>query len=387
MGWKSFSKLFNPTREVSIADMSGMTIAVDAMTEIYRGALATKNVGTLTDKNGTPTIHISVVISSIMEFLNNDVKQIWIFDHSRINTAKIPELAKRKEKKDKAIKELKELSSDDEIQPEFIESVESVDEPSDSDIEIQVEKMRTITELKIKKRDTLQKQAFTVSKQMISDIKFILDSLNIEYMEAPEGFEAEGLASYLNKIDIVDAVFSGDTDAITYGAKTLFRRVPVKKAIYEYTFDNIIEQVKEQNDDLENYNIDLLIKCALIMGTDFCAKTPRIGPGTVLKKIDYIELTVDQQKAFHEFKKIPDMNLVVKSNPPTANNKLKYLIQWLVEERQFNEERITKKLTKINKPIKKKSIVKTDKKSTEKPVEKQVVKPSIRRRKTSRKTD
>ena len=352
MGWKSFSQLFNPTREVSISDMAGMTIAIDAMTEIYRGALATKSVGALTDKTGKPTIHISVVISTIMEFMNNNVKQIWVFDHNQVpntefhNIAKMHELTKRKVKKDNAIKSLKEM---DEVLPEknisnLKQEADKSDDSDDSDIEREVFKQRDITDLKIKKRQTLEKQAFTVSAEMIADVKYILKCLHIDYMEAPKGFEGEGIASYLNKTGVVDAVFSGDTDSIAYGAKTLFRRVPIKKAIYEYTFDDIIEQVKEKNDDIETYDINLLIKCALIMGTDFCEKTPRVGPGTVLKKIEYIELTNAQEKAFYEFTKVPDMDNIIKSSIDESYTR-DTLIRWLVEERQFNAERISKKLT------------------------------------------
>jgi flap endonuclease-1 len=165
-------------------------------------------------------------------------------------------------------------------------------------------------------------------------------------MEAPEGFEGEGVASYLNKTGVVDAVFSGDTDSIAYGAKKLFRRVPIKKAIYEYTYDDIMDQVKEKNDDLAKYDIDLLIKCALIMGTDFCEKTPGIGPKTVFKKIEYIDLTPEQEKAFIEFKKEPDMSKVIKSTESASNKE--ELINWLVNERQFDKTRITKKLEFID---------------------------------------
>jgi flap endonuclease-1 len=355
MGWKNFSKLFEPTREVAISDMAGQLIAVDAMTEIYRAALATKSVSTLTDKYGAPTIHISVVISTVMDFMSNGVRQIWVFDHNQApdkefhNVAKMPELAKRKAKKDKAIEDLKELFSDDESDTE--QPAKSGKMPADddkindanennSDEEVEVVKKSTVKNLKVKKRNMLEKQAFTVSPKMIADVKFILDKLGIYHIDAPEGFEAEGIASYLNKIGIVDAVFSGDTDAIAYGAKRLYRRVPIKKVILEYTYDDIIEQVIEKNSDIENPDIDLLIKCALVMGTDFCEKTHRIGPGTVLKRIEYIELTDEQEKAMVEFTKTPNISVQIEARPTNVPG----LIEWLVNERQFNEDRMIKKL-------------------------------------------
>ena len=385
MGWKSFSQLFNHTREVEISDMSGMTIAIDAMTEIYRGALATKNVGALTDSNGNPTIHITVVLSTIMDFINNKVNQIWVFDYNQQpnkafhNAAKLGELAKRKVKKDKALTALKELfsDSDEDYESDTEETTNQSKRQVDSDEETVVTKKETIAKLKVQKRLALEKQAFTVSAAMINDVKIILDGLNIPYMEAPEGFEGEGVASYLNKTGVVDAVFSGDTDSIAYGATKLFRRVPIKKAIYEYTYDDIMEQVKEKNDDLAKYDIDLLIKCALIMGTDFCEKTPGIGPKTVFKKIEYIDLTPEQEKAFIEFKKEPDMSKVLKSTESASNKE--DLINWLVNERQFDKARITKKLEFVDytalhkkvsksapraKPIEKQKIVKRTIKST-----------------------
>ena len=60
MGIKNFSKTFNPTRIIKNKDLKNMTLAIDAMTELYRASLGAKTVDLLTDDEGNPTLFISM---------------------------------------------------------------------------------------------------------------------------------------------------------------------------------------------------------------------------------------------------------------------------------------------------------------------------------------
>lgn len=411
MGIKNFSKAFNSTRIIKPKNMKDKSIAVDAMTEMYRAALGAKQTHLLTDSSGRPTLHISVVLSNVLSFHKNNVNQVWVFDHEQNpnddfhNPMKIAELAKRQKRKETAldkIKSLKDLDeedplfSDDEdettanlttaanltsattakqnkipIKPadefKFVLSEEQIHRLADLDAKKKMQETarmkkeaktaydNAVTEYaeyekKNKSLASLEKQAFSLSSDMINDVKLILNFLKIKYIEAPSGFEGEAIASYLNKIGKVDAVYSADTDPIAYGANVLWRRNPKDKEIYEYTIDDILTQIKEANDKFPNPSIEDFLKAAAALGTDACEKTPGIGAKTVLKKLDIIKLNNAQKEALKEFAKQPDIsNIVIKNSDstPFENCDIDGFINWLVTEKSFNRSRITTQINKV----------------------------------------
>lgn len=115
MGIKDFSKTFEAVRVVKWKDLKNKTVAIDAMTEIYRAALGAQSTHTLTDRDGNPTIHLSVLLANIVEMQSNGIKQIWVFDHdaeadanaSFHNPNKINELEKDDNEKIRQKKNLK----------------------------------------------------------------------------------------------------------------------------------------------------------------------------------------------------------------------------------------------------------------------------------------
>jgi 5'-3' exonuclease len=437
MGWRFFSQIFTPTRVVKYKDMSGMTIAIDAMTELYRAALGAKSVSTLTDANGNPTLHISVVLSIIIELQKQGVRQIWVFDHNQDpdsdfhNPMKNAELAKRKRRKEMAIDQIKSLSdvkdtapmfSDDEsdstthatsaktlnkgdkgdsdddgdgIQEVYLSSslptsslptsslptsLPSSSLPSSSssqDIvltpeeEAKYEKMssrqkssfmlmkntqaqqaREFHATKKSRIMSLEKQTFSVSKDMIHDAKYILNCFGIQYVETPSGFEGEAIASYLASTGKANAVFSGDTDPMAYGAPVLFRRNAKDKQIYEYTQKDLLRQIADANEEIEKPTMAHLLKCAMIMGTDAnIPKTPGIGPKTVLKKLHEIVLTSEQKAGMSEFTKKPDPSKIVICNQDKEafgdDDRRAELVDWLVDQKSFSRSRIETQFGKI----------------------------------------
>lgn len=345
MGIKNFSKTFNPTRIIKNKDLKNMTIAIDAMTELYRASLGAKTVDLLTDDEGNPTLFISVLISNILEFHKNNVNQIWVFDYDQAadksfhNPAKLDELIKRKQKKQAAqqkIDKLKEdpLFSDDE---EDLETDETKKELETNDTNKETYETKTEAD-KQDKINALEKQLFSVNKTVINEVKLILNCLNIKWVEAPYGFEGECVATYLNVSGVADAVYSGDTDPIAFGAKKLLRKNPKDKKIYEYTQENILEQIQTAtiNHYPELYDIR---KISVILGTDVCDKTTGVGAKTVFKKYRNITLTKKQEQAIEFFDKHPNNNLLINNEDkqPFININLDELILWLVNIKKFKE--------------------------------------------------
>ena len=188
--------------------------------------------------------------------------------------------------------------------------------------------------------DALEKQTFKVNTQMINDIKFILDCLNIKWVEAPAGFEGEAIAAYLNATGVVDAVYSGDTDPIAFGAPNLLRLNPKDKQIYEYTQEDVLQQITDANDEIEEPDLDDFLKAAVALGTDMAEKTTGVGPKTVLKKLHNIKLTKSQKEAIEHFKKQPRSEDIVIHNSdktPFVECRMEELITWLVTVKRFKD--------------------------------------------------
>jgi len=385
MGIKNFSKAFRATRVVKYKDLKGKTLAIDAMTELYRAALGAKSVSALTDAFGNPTMHINVILSIVIELHKNNVNQIWVFDHNQDpnadfhNPMKLGELAKRRKRKEVALDQIKSITDVKDTDPLF-----SDDDEPDQDQVVELAQHTTVIAVDIQpaiakssveknlvakssvekspvakspvakspstknKLNSLEKQTFSVSNDMINDIKLMLTYLNIKFIEAPAGFEGEAIASYLTRIDMADAVFSGDTDPIAYGARVLYRRNPRDKQIYEYTNEDILNQIAENSDIIE-VTIDDLLTAAMALGTDACDKTPGIGPATVLKKLSTIKLTDKQKNAMKEFTKIPSkdsIKIVSSDKKAFEDANIDDLVDWLVNTKSFSRTRITTLLSK-----------------------------------------
>ena len=137
---------------------------------------------------------------------------------------------------------------------------------------------------------------------------------------------------------IADAVYSSDTDPVAFGAKKLLRKNPKDKKIYEYTQDNILEQIQNINSDHYPDIYDIR-KISVILGTDVCDKTAGIGSKTVIKKYRNIKLTKKQEQAIKFFEKHPNGPLIINNEDkkPFIDINLDELLLWLVNIKKFKE--------------------------------------------------
>lgn len=335
MGVIGFSKTFEP-RLIKPKDLKNLTIAIDASVLIYKAALGAASIKTLTDVDDNPTLHISVILAKALNFEKVRAGQVWVFDfHEKgyESPDKELELAKRKKKRADANKKLTALKTKKEKIADELFSSDEDDDKIDKEI------------------CDMEKQCFSMSDQLINDCKFILDCLDITWCTTPKGYEAEHLCATLTNEDDLDvgcdAVFSTDADAVLYGAQQLIREVKVKskKILQLYELDKIL-------DDAE-INIDDLIKIGVILGTDHAPKTSGVGPKTVLKKYKDVELTENQNKAVAVFQKTINIETIKFSNDFGSveicqdKNKINKLIDWLVNTKNFNRDRVKKQVMKV----------------------------------------
>lgn len=335
---KGFSKTVSYKSVKKLKDLNGR-IAIDAMTELYRASLAMKSINGLTDSQGRPTQHISILLAVIREMHVAGVDQIWVFDAHKTKTDvfhninKMKEVLNRRSRRADGEKKLSELKA------------KMVISDSDSDDEEQ----NNIDEI-----HRAEKMAFSMDERRINDLKFILNCLGIKWLEAPQGYEGECIAACLTlpDIDLADAVFSADADSLAYGASIWYRRNRQKgksKEILCYDLNDVLDQI-ENKSDYDNVNLAHLQKLAVILGTDFAPKTPRIGPKSVFKKLKTTKLTKKQQQAMNEYDKMITLDQITINNTnehPYKTKNINLLIEWLQKERNFSKKTIAQRL-KIN---------------------------------------
>ena len=359
MGIHDFTKCFKASRVVKLRDFAGTTVAVDALGEIWRAALGAKSVTILTDAEGRPTLHITVILAMVSEFSRQNIAQIWVFDHSdkEHNPAKLQEYAARgaaREQASRKIKQLADFAADNvptfDIPEEPIKSTANLKATDLKSTDLKATDLKA-TDLKtsippsIDKLNTLHKRAFHVTAEMIEDVIIILNALGIPWMEAPAGFEAEAICSQLNAANVTSWVYSGDTDPIAFNAAVLVRRNVKDKLYYEYTRADICEQIKAVTGQAAT--ISDIRKISVILGCDFCARTPGIGPATVKKKYQSVTLTEGQTSALLHYEQtapnvIDQAKELIAKKPIIA---IDLLIKWLVEQKNFNHTRLLKTLS------------------------------------------
>jgi XPG I-region/XPG N-terminal domain len=329
MGVKDFTKVFESNGEFHYKDFKDKNVVIDASVEIYRAALGMKMSETLTDAFGNPTAHINIILLGIILKLKaNKANQYWVFDYyegsTNHNPLKLLELQKRKAKRENAKEKIVKLKQTDELFSD------------DEDIKQNIDKQ--------------EKAAFSMKQFYIDDVKFMLDMLDIPWIDCLPGFDAEQIAAISTNINIfdkkMDCVLSPDADCLPFGCKQLIKRDIRKKKLFKYNLDDLLIKHELTQDDL--------IKISLILGTDFAPKTPGVGPKTVLKKYKSIELSTDQINAMkYNFKRVLtdlEISQLKKpiSEPFTNEKKYKDLLDWLHLVKNFNRERIEKQFNKLN---------------------------------------
>ncbi len=301
MGIKDFSKVFVPTKEVKNLDgFKGETFAIDALLMIFQYSLGASKVGLLTNEAGEPTLVYNGILSFICNLKKMGILQIWVFDSVSANKYKGKATKERADRKDKA-KSALELLYENETKEE-------------------------------EKIDQLEKVNFKLGKNVIKNIKMILDKLRVRWIECGPDIEAEQMCAAMTRTGIADHVYTRDTDAIVFGAKSVIRsKTGDKKKIY---------LVYELKDILEKNNItrQQLAECAVSLGCDFVEKVARVGPASVINKVKSksIAFTAEQSEIIDLF----CSDVAVPEIHKAAEKDTEGLIKWFVENMQFKRDRV-----------------------------------------------
>jgi 5'-3' exonuclease len=276
MGVKDFKLIFDG-KERSLDSLGNAKIAFDVATDIYASATIAAGPRNLTSKDGKPTMFLVTMINKLISQLQRKCRPIYVFDYRGKKGEKyhIPEkqdtLDTRNARKKIAQKKLKK-------------------------------------ETDKTKRKALERQTFTPTYEIIDEVQMMLDAFGVPWVHAPKGVEAEQYAAWLNNSGVVDIVVSADTDAVAFGAKTVWRQTSKKENgkkrgfFLVYERDEVIEQVAEKT-KIEDPTIADVRKICAMLGTDFSVRTRGVGPATLKRSVHQRELDPElgQQRAFDIF--------------------------------------------------------------------------------------
>ena len=322
-------------KEVELESFSGKVVAIDAFNALYQFLTAIRQPdGTpLMDSKGRITSHLSGLFYRTKKLLEYGIKPIYVFD------GKHPEFKK------------KEI----EIREELKKKME--------------EKYKRAIELGIK--SDMRKYAVGTARltpEMVEEAKELLNAMGIPYIQAPS--EGEAQAARLTIDGIADFAATQDYDALLFGASRIARNLVItgKRKIRGAEVE-ISPEVIELEGVLNNcLKLDRkkLIWLALIVGTDY---NPEGIPGIGIKTAyELVKNAKDPEKLFkyvgwEKYYKDIDWKELVEFylDPPTIKvekvdwkepNEEK-IIKILVDEHDFNEERVKKAIDNLRKYYKK----------------------------------
>lgn len=239
--------------KINISKYYNKKIAIDISILIYQIVISIRNTGNdLTNNKGELSSHILGLFNKTIQFLENGIIPIYVFD------GKPPELKKniidaRKKIKKKAFEKLKNVKTNEE---------------------------------KIK----FFKRTVTVTIHQMNQCRELLRIMGIPYIDAPE--EADSQLSYLCKENMVYAVLTEDMDILTFGSPRIIRNLFSNKNIpIEIELNTILNKL--------NINYEEFIELCILFGCDYCPHLNNINVNKIYDTfINYksIDKTIDKLK-------------------------------------------------------------------------------------------
>jgi flap endonuclease-1 len=308
MGVKQFHNAFGKAG-VPIKNMGEIVknkkVMVDISEWVCRSVKAMYQCAHLTDSTGIPTAGTNAVFNNIVRLMRMGAEVFGVCDNKLPNPHKNEEHKKRR-----AIRAVAKQKAED----------------ADDDC------------------DKLQHEAtaWSLTDEVINDAQMLMYLLGVEFHVAPHGREAEQYAANLAISGEIDIVISNDTDAVMFGAPiVIFNNTDKKtKGVAPFVVYNIV-------DILTMYDISMheFQKICVTLGTDFAHKTPGVGPSRAFTTGKNKALSEEQELALVYIQSKPDDDSVVQISKSLLDKPA--LIEWLVNIKGFNRERVVKKLKGI----------------------------------------
>jgi flap endonuclease-1 len=322
-------------REISLAELKGKRVAVDAYNAFYQFLAAIRQPdGTpLMDKRGNVTSHLSGLFYRTINLVESGIIPVYVFD-GKPPEMKTEEIERRKRVREEARRKYERAKEEGRVQEQ---------------------------------RKYAQASTY-LTKVMIADCVTLLEAMGIPHVQAPSEGEAE--AAHLNRRGLTWATGSQDYDSILFGAIRLVRNLTIsgkRKLPNKDIYVEVKPEMLETEPLLKSLGISRtqLIDVAILVGTDFNPGGVKgIGPKTALKlvkeygsiegiinagKIDKgeVDFDVDSIRKIFMSPEVVDPKTELELGEPKEEQVYKVL----VESHDFDPERVKAGLARLRKAL------------------------------------
>ncbi len=315
-----------PKKNVTIADLRGRKIGVDAFNTIFQFlSIIRQPDGTpLQDSKGRVTSHLSGILYRNGKLLEEGILPCYVFDGTP-PTLKKKTVEQRREIREVATAKWKKA---------LMEGME--------------EEARMFAQ-----------QSSRLTTEMIDDSKKLLDAMGIPWVQAPS--EGEAQAAHMTAKRQVWATGSQDYDSLLFGSPQMIKNLNItgrRKVPRKNMYVNVEPELFVLTDVLGHLDINQrqLIDIGIMIGTDYNEGIKGIGPKKALAAVKDGKSAKDIYK---EMKQEPEVNIdelrEMFLHPKVTD---KYELQWkepdkkkmiklLVDEHDFSLERVSNVADKL----------------------------------------
>ncbi len=330
MGIKINELVGEVKRSITFENLFSKKIAIDAFNTIYQFlAIIRQRDGTpLKDYEGNVTSHLSGLFYRTINFIEHNIKPIYVFD------------GKPSELKLKTISERRKIK--EEAKVKMVEAQEKED---------------------FKEAKKFAQMTSKLDSDMIEESKKLISFMGIPLVEASS--EGESQSAYMVENGDAWACASQDYDTLLFGGERLIRNFAVSrsKKVKDTAITLDIEYVSLSK-FLDNFGItrEQLIDMGILIGTDFFPGIKGIGQHKALElikehksieniiknKIKEIELDLDVVNQIKDIFLNPDIK---KEYPKLIWNKIDYekIEELMIEQHNFSDSRIKNALERLRK--------------------------------------
>eukprot|EP00796_Vickermania_ingenoplastis_P008853 gene8853-6233_t len=313
LGKLLYDKAPRSIREQEMKNYFGRKIAIDASMSIYQCIIAMKGFQDgqgveLTNAAGEVTSHLNGIFARTLRMVDEGIKPIYVFDGKPPSLKSIT-LDSRRQKAGEAEKKFEEAK-----------------EAGDNE---QMEKM--------------SKRTVRVTHEQNEEVKKMLTLMGIPVVQAVS--EAEAQCAELVQKGKAWAVGTEDMDALTFGAKVMLRHLHFsdakKRPILEVHLNDVLQET--------GLSMDQFIDLCILLGCDYLPKLPGIGPQKAWENIQkYGSIEKIARALFKHPEVVPAEDVAIQFSEPDESG----LMKFLVEEKLFNPERVTKGIARLKAAMK-----------------------------------
>jgi flap endonuclease-1 len=314
---------------IEIENLAGKVIVFDAFNILYQflSVIRDKDTGEpLRDSKGRITSHISGLFYRTVNFIEKGIKPVYVFDGE-------PPKFKRREIEER-------LKAKEEAYKKWEEAIETGE-----------------------KAITYAQATSILTKEMVEESKELLSYMGIPVIQAAS--EGEAQAAYIVQKGYAYASASQDYDSLLFGSPRLVRNLSIegkRKLPRKEVYVEIKPEIIELQNLLNKLKItrEQLIMVGLLIGTDYNEGIKGYGPKKALEAVRIYKNFENLKKHF-KFEEYIDEVYNFFLNP-NVNEKIEIkfgeineekILKFMVDERNFNEERVKNALEKLKEGLKK----------------------------------